>query len=68
MSVVTNQNIGHNVSTFSRAMYESLPDFIKISDTDEDTGLSNFCYVADPPQTPELQANMSMVKLPSYSS
>jgi len=62
MSVVTNQNIGHNVSTFSRAMYESLPDFIKISDTDEDTGLSNFCYVADPPQTPELQANMSMVK------
>jgi hypothetical protein len=62
MSVVTNQNIGHTVSTFSRTMYESLPDFIKISDTDDESGLSNFCYVADPPQTQELQDNISLIK------
>ena len=62
MSVVTNQNIGHTMSTVSRSLYEQFPTLIKISDTDADTGLVNFCYIADPPDTPELRDNMSTVK------
>jgi hypothetical protein len=62
MSSVLNANIGQ-LSTDSispRSTYETLSNFIKITDSVD--GLDSFCYIPDPPDTPELRENLDTIK------
>jgi hypothetical protein len=50
-SFAQQDNIGTTSSTGgndTRGVFESLSKFIKVTDTDESTGLENFCYMSDP--------------------
>lgn len=61
MSVVLNENIGQ-MSPATRTKYESVPDYIKITDEDTAYNLKNYCYVSDPVDSDVLRENLDMIK------
>jgi hypothetical protein len=65
MSNMITDNIGASCSADfpTRAVIEKLSEFIKASDVDEVTGLTNFCYANDPKvDSPEFQENKDVIK------
>ena len=63
-SFMNQDNIGPDrsvVGTAVRKSFEELNSYIKITDSDDASGLVNFCYVNDPPNGEELEQNRELI-------